>query len=231
MIIYYLALLVILIILLNFFRHQISQSLQIISLLIFKNAQAGVVFYSLFFLPGVIIHELSHLLFASVLGVPTGKISIFPSEIKPGNTKLGYVESAKSDPIREGLIGFAPLITGVLIIFFAGALQTFLDQAKQILVLYLLFSVANTMFVSKEDTKSWWGFLTLIILIALFIYVFQLSGWLGEYLLKISSYLWKLANTLFVLTLVDLGAFVLLYLLRGMLEKITGLRVTKKYNN
>lgn len=225
MFLYYLVFLTIVIFGLNFLRHKISREIQVISLLLFRSTGPGVVFYSLFFLPGVIIHELSHLLVASLLGVQTGNISIFPSEIKPGNTKLGYVESAESDPVREGFIGFAPLITGLIIIFVSGGLHFALDPIKQLLVMYLLFSVANTMFVSYEDTRSWWGLLTFLVLAVLFVYVFQLTGFLVKYLPLLNDYLWRLDRILSLLIIIDFCVLSIVFILRRVVQKATGLTV------
>lgn len=225
MFIYYLLVLVLVILGLNFLRHQISREIQIISLLIFRSTAPGVVFYSLFFLPGVIIHELSHLLVASLLGVQTGNISIFPSEIKSGNTKLGYVESAESDPVREGFIGFAPLITGLIIIFVSGGLHFALNPVEQLLMMYLLFSVANTMFVSDEDTRSWWGLLTFLVLTVLFVYVFQLTGFLVKYMPLVNDYFWRLDGILSSLIVIDFTALIFLSLIKLLIQKVTGLTV------
>jgi len=228
MFIYYLLIFLGVIFGLNFLRHKISREIQMISLLLFRNTSPGVLFYSLFFLPGVIIHELSHLLTASLLGVQTGNISIFPSEIKPGNTKLGYVESAQSDPVREGLIGFAPLFIGVTIIFIAGGLHFALEPVKQILIMYLLFSVANTMFVSKEDTRSWWGLLTFIVLIVLFIFVFQLNGYFAQYLPMVNDYLWRLDRILSSLIMIDFSALSFVFIIKSFIQKATGLTVKRR---
>ena len=129
---------------------------------------------ALIFLPGVIIHELSHLFIAAILFVPAGNIEFIPKKIGNG-VKLGSIEIAKTDPIRRSIIGFAPvfagvsLIVGAVYLFSSGFL--FLQSEKPyiyicaILVLtYLLFAVSNTMFSSKADMEG-----TIEILIALFI--------------------------------------------------------------
>ncbi|MBF8250153.1 MAG: hypothetical protein HW400_754, partial [Candidatus Levybacteria bacterium] len=77
---------------------------------------------SFIFLPGIIVHELSHLFVAMILFVPVGEMEFVPK--KHGNSvKLGSVEIAKTDPIRRSLIGFAPVFAGLG--FVVGAVYLF----------------------------------------------------------------------------------------------------------
>lgn len=129
---------------------------------------------SLVFLPGVIIHELSHLLIAAILFVPVGDMEFVPRRV--GNSvKMGSVEIGKTDPIRRALIGFAPIFMGLVIVVGAVYLASinFLSLQSRgpylfaIIVLalvYLLFAVSNTMFSSPRDMEG-----TVEILITLFI--------------------------------------------------------------
>jgi len=60
--------------------------------------------------PGTVLHELSHYFLCKLLGVQTGRVSLFrPQQTEDGFT-LGYVEHAQSDPIRRVLISVAPLL-------------------------------------------------------------------------------------------------------------------------
>src|ERR1700681_939898 len=68
---------------------------------------------SFIFLPGIIIHELSHLLVASILFVKTGEIEFMP-QVQDEGLKLGSVSIAKTDPIRRFIIGVSPIILGTL---------------------------------------------------------------------------------------------------------------------
>jgi len=138
---------------------------------------------SFLFLPGIIIHELSHLFVAAILFVSVGNMEFTPK--KDGNgVKLGSVEIAKTDPVRRSIIGFAPvfvgfmLVIGIVYLFSANILSStdsVLDLFFQnknpyifiavILVLaYLLFTVSNTMFSSRADMEG-----TIEILITFFI--------------------------------------------------------------
>lgn len=115
---------------------------------------------SLLFLPGVIIHELSHLIISSILLVKAGEIEFIPKII--GNSvKLGSVQIKKTDFIRKSLIGFAPFVVGMsilLLIFYY-----FLPDIKNlssvlslefVISLYVIFQVSNTMFSSRKDIEG-----------------------------------------------------------------------------
>ena len=70
--------------------------------------------FSFIFLPGVFLHELSHFIMAKLLGVRTGRFSLLPQSLPDGRLQLGYVETTRSDIVRDSLIGAAPLIVMAL---------------------------------------------------------------------------------------------------------------------
>ncbi len=129
------------------------------------------------FLPGVIVHELSHYLAAKFLFVPTGKVSLFPK--KDGDyVKLGSVSIAQSNILKEFIIGVAPLISGILIIL---AVVYFLLQdlsgfnfLKIILSLYAIFVVSNTMYASRKDFQAALPFLVTIIVLIIVLVVLDI---------------------------------------------------------
>lgn len=129
-------------------------------------------FLSLLFLPGVIVHELSHLLVAGVLFVPIGEIEFLPKRVE-GGVKLGSVGIGKTDPIRRAIVGLAPILVGVLSLFaiasfyFAGSYELFTWQT--LLPFYASFQIGNTMFSSAKDLE---GFLELVLVVGFFTLVF-----------------------------------------------------------
>lgn len=133
---------------------------------------------SLLFLPGIIIHELSHLLIAGILFVPVGEIEFLP-KVSEGGVKLGSVAIGKTDPIRRAIIGVAPVLVGVLLLFGVGSyfihngsmVQTIElpTLGKLLLVLYGIFAIANTMFSSAKDLE---GFLEVMVFLGFFALVF-----------------------------------------------------------
>jgi hypothetical protein len=129
---------------------------------------------SFIFLPGIVVHEMSHFLMAIILFVPVGNMEFVPKR-HGNNVRMGSVEIGKTDPIRRSLIGFAPIFIGLIIIttvvsFFSSNVPFI--QGKGLLVYialilviaYLLFAIGNTMFSSSKDMDG-----TAEILIVLFI--------------------------------------------------------------
>ncbi len=171
-------------------RNVISTHFQLITWLITGNRKLAVIVYSLIFLPGIIIHEISHFFMAAFLGVRTGEITIFPSvSTEDGEQHLGSVEVTKTDMFRSSLIGIAPLIFGSVIIIavtkwqfpqilnnlsqFSWPLNQLLIEGKNILAIplnliwiYLIFAISNTMFVSSADRRSWPAMIILLLLIS-----------------------------------------------------------------
>lgn len=160
-----------------------------VSMLITRRAEWAVIMYSLILLPGVFLHEASHWLTATFLGVRTGSFSLIPRRQGDGSIVLGYVEYYKGrtlGPIRESLIGGAPLIAGTAVILLIGFkifgvtdlalainsgeidnLSAALGQVfatNDILVwLYLLFAISNAMMPSPADRRAWPAFLLVMV--------------------------------------------------------------------
>lgn len=121
----------------------------------------GVTIFNALLLPGVIVHELSHFFMAAMLGVPTGRITIFPHD-QEGEKRLGSVEIAKTDPVRESLIGGAPVIINSLGLVALNRWQWAegwtwlkLTQGQFWLWFYAVLALSNTMFTSKSDRRAW----------------------------------------------------------------------------
>lgn len=121
-------------------------------------------FLSVMFLPGVIIHELSHMLAAVMMFVPVGDIEFMPKKVGD-SVKLGSIQIAKTDPIRRSMIGFAPIFFGLMLVIaivylFTANILFFKDKDSYIFVAvilaigYLLFAITNTMFSSSRDMEG-----------------------------------------------------------------------------
>jgi hypothetical protein len=137
---------------------------------------------SVIFLPGVIIHELSHLLTAIILFVRVGDMEFMPKREGDG-LKLGSVEIARTDPLRRSLIGFAPVFVGFLLVvgvvyFFTSNFLFFQNKniyifiAAIFVLVYLLFAISNTMFASRRDMEGTVEVLIVLTIIFLGFYVF-----------------------------------------------------------
>lgn len=126
---------------------------------LFRSQHVTIYLLSFIFLPGVVLHELSHLLLANLLFVRTGEVEFFP-EIHESEVKMGSVAIARTDPLRRFLIGVAPVIGGLGVLLAASSflLDTMLSW-KSVVLFYVVFQIANTMFSSSKDMEGAIGFL------------------------------------------------------------------------
>ncbi|MDD5415889.1 MAG: hypothetical protein PHE48_02680 [Candidatus Daviesbacteria bacterium] len=122
---------------------------------------------ALIFLPGTIIHELAHLLFAGVVLVPVGEMNVLP-EIEEKGVKLGSVQIGYTDPLRRMIVGVAPVLLGMILIFSIFLLVKIGTSPwwQVILAIYLLFEIGNTMFSSRKDIEGSILFVILILAVA-----------------------------------------------------------------
>lgn len=218
----------------------------------------AVLLYALVLFPGVLLHELSHWVAARLLGVRTGAISLFPKMQKDGVLRLGYVEYYRSrslGPIRESIIGVAPLITGVIVVLLIGfhifdiatlrgALQsgdvdqlspalTRLFTAPDFLVwLYLIFAVSNAMMPSPSDRRAWPPFILILLVFAAALYILDrqqiIIAGIVEPMATIFGYL-ALAFSLAIG--VDIAVIFVLYLLEGLISRLRGVELVYEAAN
>jgi hypothetical protein len=202
------------------------------SLLIFGTTKPGIWLYTLFFLPGTIIHELSHWIVAEVLQVKTGAITIFPDDNElEGRQRLGSVATESTDPLRGFLIGVAPFLSGMAILAILGKLfQTgwgLYTWWQLALIIYGIVVVGNSMLISKEDRRTWPFILVFVALISIVIWRMDISLSTNSSVL-ITGILNSLNLILGVtagLNLVMIGGS---YLLRRAAEKLTKKRIISK---
>lgn len=135
-----------------------------------KSHRAVVHTLAIIFLPGTILHELAHLLFAGVMLVPVGEISVVP-EVEESGVKLGSVQIGKTDPIRRMIVGVAPVILGIILIFSIFVLVNIGASAwwQTLLALYFIFQIGNTMFSSRKDIEGSILFIVLIVVLGVII--------------------------------------------------------------
>lgn len=135
------------------------------------HGKLGNYLFAILFLPGTIVHELSHFVMATLLIVRSGKLEFIPEEQGDG-VKLGSVSIEKTDPIRKLLIGSAPFIFGTSIIlgflFYTSYNNLLGDWRVVAFLVFLIFEIGNTMFLSQSDIEgSWKVFIILITFMAL----------------------------------------------------------------
>ena len=142
------------------------------------NAPLTMAVFSILFFPGVLLHEFSHFLMAKILFVPTRGFSIIPKMMPEGYLRMGYVEVAESDIVRDSLIGAAPLILGNLVVAYIAIYPLHLIPLWDVLRngqmnlfwlgitllpnvpdfalwFYLTFAISSTMLPSPSDRHAW----------------------------------------------------------------------------
>lgn len=121
---------------------------------------------------GTVVHELSHALFAVLSGAKVTKIRCFTLFSKD---VLGYVHFIPRGNLfaRSFQLAFsscAPTITGCLLVFFLSRVLFLPDltTVHKVLVVYVLFSVADHMSMSLADIKNYakGGFVIFIVFFA-----------------------------------------------------------------
>ena len=215
-------------------------------LLVAGSRESALFVFFLLLLPGVLLHEVSHWLMAKLLGVKTRGFSIGPKAVRGSKqVQFGAVRIANTDPVRESLIGLAPLLCGTALILYLaqrylgievlGPIQastlpeqitSYLRAPDAALWIYLIFAISNAMLPSQSDRKRWG---TLGIYAAALVLIFYFVGGIREVPdpvmgagVRVVSYLtWAFGLTV----IVDLFVLVLIFLFEGLVALILRRRV------
>lgn len=230
----------------------IHRHLRGVALLLSGDEHSAVIIYALVLFPGVVLHELSHWLGAKLLGLRTAGLSLRPTAHEDGSLQLGYVEyyrDRRLDPIRESLVGAAPLIVGVGLILLIGyrifdldslaqalsgsadtswrlAARHILDTGDVFLWLYLLFAISNAMLPSPSDRRAWPAFLLIVVGVVALLYLFGWQTWLAPRVAGPLTALLSYIAFAFSLTIaLDTLGILLITLLEWGLSRLRGVRV------
>lgn len=227
----------------------LHREIQAVFLILTRDTRLTMGIFSMIFLPGVFLHELSHFVMAKVLRVRTGKFSIFPQSLPDGRLQLGYVETARSDLVRDSLIGAAPLIIGTLFVAYVaiyhlqmrvlwdvfrnGQIDLFWMGVRALprvpdfyLWFYLAFAVSSTMMPSESDRYAW---LEMVISIGVLFGIALLVG-AGPWMLsnvapRVSSFLSSVAVIFGLSAFVHILLILPTTLIHKLLARATGLDV------
>ena len=237
---------------LYFLQRWIHRHLHGVALLLTGNKQWAIILYAIILFPGVLLHELSHWITANLLRVKTGKFSVLPRSGVDGSVQLGYVEYYKTSsvgPIRESLIGSAPLVTGtavVILIAFrifdipalsdaigSGDIDTLSNALLDLFItpdfliwLYLLFAISNAMMPSSSDRRAWPAFALIMIIFAVILYLFGLADLFVDRLVGPAATVFGYLGLAYSLVIgVDLFFIFLIYLFESLVSRIKGVDV------
>lgn len=230
-------------------QRRVHFEFQAIFLLFTKRIDLSILLFSIVFLPGVLLHEISHFLTAKLLRVPTGRFSVLPRPLPEGKLQLGYVETYKTDVFRDALIGIAPLLTGMTVIALISYFQfeiipstdtikiasmninmdTFFrvyNQSDFWLWFYFIFVISSTMYPSVSDRRSWLPMFVLLFVILLVFILLGAGPWMVDVLIPgFNQLLLGLSIILGISALIHVVLLIPLWLIRLIITRATGLRV------
>jgi len=186
--VFYLLIFILEFIFLFFLSKLLIRSISTLFLKVARRESLAIRLFHLFLLPGVIVHELAHLIVAESMLVRTSGLSFTP-EPDGDRVVMGSVAIQETDPIRRAIIGFAPVFVGILIIsffvFYFLSERSIIDFPwNYLLVFFAVFQIGNTMFSSSKDLEGSAALLTAIsvgIIICYFLGV-RLPDWFMTYL-------------------------------------------------
>ncbi len=232
-----------------FLQRRLHKEIQAVFLILTRDAALTMGIFSFIFLPGVFLHELSHFLMAKVLRVPTGRFSILPQSLPDGRLQLGYVETARSDMVRDSLIGAAPLIAGTLVVAYVavfrldmrilwdtlrnGQLNLFWMALRDLprvqdfaLWFYLTFAVSSTMMPSESDRHAWLNLVIAIVILTAFALLLGAGPWMLNTIAPVLSNFLSSAAVIFGLSAAVHAILVLpANLIHRMFARLTGVDV------
>jgi len=224
----------------------LHRELQLTFFLITRRIEVSQALFSIFFLPGVILHEGSHFVVAKLLGVKTGKFSIIPRSLPGGKLQLGYVETQQTDILRDSIIGIAPFIVGCVFVAYVGIIQLelldllsamrsagfegvsgelrlFFSQPDIWIWFYLALTVSSTMLPSASDRRAW---LPMILLIMVFIIILLAFGNGINYFTSVRDILDQSCMAIAIVVLISivlhLTILLPLWILRWLLQRWLG---------
>jgi hypothetical protein len=223
-----------------------------IALLLMGKPERAVILYALILLPGVFLHEFSHWLAATLMGVRTGTFSLIPRIQDDGTVQLGYVEYYKGrtlGPVRESIIGGAPLLVGTAVILLIGyrifgvtdlalaiqsgkidilssALGTVYQTNDYLIWLYLLFAISNAMIPSQSDRRPWRAFLLTMLGIGLLLYLLGVFNLIMNELIEPTTVVFGYLGLALSMAIgVDLLFMAIIAAVEGIISRIKGISV------
>ena len=141
-----------------------------------KRVIVGII--SMVYVPGTIIHELSHYFVALLLNMHPQEVSIFPV-IEENHIRLGSVLYLKNkgDFIRPILIGIAPIfgaMATLLLIVYTGLFPG-KELWQTILFGYLILAITANMFSSPQDLVDIIYLVPIGLIIGVLLYLFPVT--------------------------------------------------------
>jgi hypothetical protein len=219
----------------------LSRHIQGLVLLLSDRPTFATMVYDLLVLPGVVLHELSHVVVALLLGLRVLQVNLFQFRSRH-DPRQGEVIVTKADPLRMSIVGAAPLLGGIAALLLLGRwidpptvslnLAVFEQLRQQLrdpataIGTYLIFTIANTMFPSEADRRAWWvvGAVLLAlgaVLLALGVRPALPPLWIERLAFQAD----QLTAALLPVVFVDVAILVVILVLETLVSRIRGRRV------
>lgn len=170
------------------------------------------------FLPGTILHELSHFAMAIVLLLKVRELHIFP-QMENGYIKLGRVIYEKKDVVRSIIVGIAPIILGLLFFWWLSIVDVLSTHNVwiKIIVIYIIFVISTTMFSSKQDLIDLVYILPIIMIGGIIFYFFPIDiSFITKQTILIEGtykFLYDVNNYLFISLIIHIVLISILFLI------------------
>jgi hypothetical protein len=227
----------------------LHREIQAVFLILSRDPLITMGIFSIIFLPGVFLHELSHFVMAKILQVRTGRFSLLPQSLPDGRLQLGYVETGRADIVRDSLIGAAPLIVGTLFVAYVaidrfemrilwevfrdGQFSLFWMGVRALpnvqdfyLWFYLVFAVSSTMMPSESDRHAWLELLISIGVLFSITLIFGAGPWMLSNLApRLSNFLGFVAVIFGLSNVVHVVLILPTALIHKLLARLTGVDV------
>lgn len=218
--------------------------------------QTTTILYYTFFMPGVILHELVYYLAAGIFNVRAERHIKWPDKQEVGELQLNFVKIApRTHPIRKALVTSMPLLVGLISIWaisyyifdittvvetmstgelsdVGAAFNMLLAAPLFWLWIYIIFTIANTMFPTvPKDLKGWRSVFIGLGVVALALFLVGVGGEIFEVLQSPLSQIISVLQATFVLIMiVDVIMVMILGLIEYTIERITGHSATFRGN-
>lgn len=216
--------------------------------LLTRKMQTTTILYYTFFLPGVVLHEVVYWLVAGIVNVRAERAIAWPEAQAIAELKLTFIRLEKNtNRVKVAIISVAPLLSGLALIYLitnnvlnlnlvlavggGGTLEDYLAALRLLLAtpdiwlwVYLMFTIANTMFPNRDVFKGWRPVVTAlaVALVALYVVGIGQQLFLQNLAVPITDGLSRLALIFAVIIAIDLIVTGVLGTLEAIIERITG---------
>jgi len=215
-----------------------------------NSTRSATALYYLLLFPGVFVHELTQYLVAGALNVPIQRVIAWPEAQQDGTLRLDFVRVQNPRRLSAAIIGAAPLLVGLGIVWLISSRVLDLDAVVQALTtgdwrqigpalramvakrdfflwLYLAFAVSNAMLPTAADRRGWPLLLGLFAIILLGLALLGVGDVLLEvFTTSVALHVERLAAALGTVVFVEGLGILFIGVVERVLERATGRRFT-----